>query len=291
MSQAEYEVIVDAGCQMGNSPVWHPHEHALYWSDTQAGKLWRWSQADGSEVVDEGVKIGGLTVQADGALLLFREHGNIVIWDRGQVRSVVVDHIPGHEEERFNDVYADPMGRVYAGTVCEGMMGRLIRLDVSGDWHEVLSGIACSFGMDLTVDQKRMYYTDRTMRAIWSYTYDQSTGGLYDRDLFMEMAEGEGFPGGLTVDRDGNVWSARWGGWGVYHYDADGKEKKYVELPAKYVTSLCFGGEDYKDLFVTSACCNERGQEEGDMGEDAGAVFKLKVKAAGKMPNLSRISK
>ena len=286
MSGADFQVIADIGCKLGEGPVWHPHEGVLYWTDIEGGRLWRYEPGGEAEVVYEGQRVGGFTVQADGALLLFRERGNVVIWDKGQVRSVVVEQIQGHEEERFNDVYADPMGRVYAGTVCPGMMGRLIRLDVDGGWHEVLSGIACSNGMDLTADQGKMYYTDSEMRTIWRYSYDQSSGGLYDREVFVEVGEGEGKPDGLAVDREGHVWSARWGGWGVYQYGCDGEVKRKIDLPAAWTSSLCFGGEGYDELYVTSA----GGDSKDELGEYAGAVFKVKVDVGGREPYLSRVS-
>ena len=286
MSGTDFQVIADVGCKLGEGPVWHPHEGALYWTDIDAGRLWRYEPGEEAEVVYEGQKVGGFTVQADGALLLFRERGNVVIWDKGQVRSVVVEQIQGREGERFNDVYADPMGRVYAGTICPGMMGRLIRLDVDGVWHEVLSGIACSNGMDLTCDHSQMYYTDSEMRTIWRYSYDQSSGGLYDREVFVEVAEGEGRPDGLTVDCGGDVWSARWGGWGVYRFSSEGAKKGKIDLPAARTSSLCFGGKGYEDLYVTSA----GGDDKDGLGEYAGAVFKVKVDVRGRESFLSRVS-
>ncbi|WP_200761275.1 SMP-30/gluconolactonase/LRE family protein [Poriferisphaera corsica] len=286
MQAERYDIIADVRCVLGEGPVWHPHEQALYWTDIELGRLWRWVEGCEAEVVYEGRKVGGFTVQADGSLLLFRDNGNVVVWQDGHESGTVIDQIPGHANERFNDVCADPMGRVYAGTVCgSGLMGRLIRLDVGGDWHEVLGGVACSNGMDLTLDQKMMYYTDSEMRTIWSYQYDQSHGGLHGRGVFVEVPEGEGVPDGLTVDKSGDVWSARWDGWGVYRYGPDGQMKEKVELPAAQVSSVCFGGQGYKDMFVTSA----GGHLDDWAGVNAGAVFRVNTDAVGCEPNMSRI--
>ncbi|QQE12926.1 SMP-30/gluconolactonase/LRE family protein [Planctomycetota bacterium] len=285
MAEREFEIIAEVGCQLAEGPVWHEQEGALYWTDIMRGQMWRWEEGKGSEIVYEGQRVGGFTVQADGSLLLFREGGNVVIWDKGEVRDVVVEGIAGSDGERFNDVYADPMGRVYAGTVCEGEMGRLIRLEIDGQWHELVRGVACSNGMDLTLDQGRMYYTDSKMRTIWSYGYEQSTGALHDRQVFVEVNEGEGVPDGLTVDKGGDVWSARWDGWGVYRYGDDGKLKEKVELPAKQVTSVCFGGKGYGDLFVTSAGCGGGCQ----LGKHAGSVFRVKADVVGKPSHFSRV--
>src|SRR5438094_350720 len=110
-------MIADEACVIGEGPLWHPDERRLYWTDIGLGRMFRYDPATNAhEQVYEGEAVGGFTVQADGALLLFMARGAIKTWHDGRV-STVVEDIPDERTTRFNDVIADPAGRVYCGTM------------------------------------------------------------------------------------------------------------------------------------------------------------------------------
>jgi len=117
----EPEIVADFACLTGEGPLWHPLEQRLYWVDIPAGKLFRWDPAAGQSetCIDGGDPIGGFTVQPDGALLLFMARGAIKLWQGGRL-TTVVDEIPEERDSRFNDVIADPAGRVFCGTMPAG---------------------------------------------------------------------------------------------------------------------------------------------------------------------------
>ncbi|HJZ49644.1 MAG TPA: SMP-30/gluconolactonase/LRE family protein, partial [Roseiflexaceae bacterium] len=159
------ELIADYACVTGEGPLWHPAEQRLYWIDIPNGRLFRYHPASGAhEMCFEGEPLGGFTIQADGALLLFMARGAVKLWRDGAF-TTMIEEIPEERETRFNDVFADPAGRVFCGTMpTKERHGRLYRLDPDGTLTKLLDGIGCSNGMGLTPDHQQLYYTDSDAR-------------------------------------------------------------------------------------------------------------------------------
>ena len=281
------ELIADYQCHTGENPLWHPLERRLYWTDITRGKLFRYDPATGKhEQCYSGAPVGGFTIQADGALLLFMARGTIAKWRDGHF-DTVVEEIPDERESRFNDVIADPVGRVFCGTMpTPARPGRLYRLDLDGELHLLLEGIGVSNGMGFTLDRRRMYYTDSPAHSIYLFDYDDETGALSNQRVWLHTPAGAGAPDGMTVDAQGYVWSARWGDSALYRYTPDGVEERRIEFPAKNVSSVAFGGDDLSDLYVTTALTDGTKSEQG---EGAGALFRLRLGLRGLPEFFSRV--
>ena len=294
----EPELIADYGCVTGEGPLWHPDEQRLYWTDIPTGRMFRYDPATGEhEQFYDGDVVGGFTIQADGALLLFMARGAIKIWRSGQ-STTVVEEIPAERQTRFNDVIADPAGRVFCGTISPrhdfgradtagqpAWSARLYRLDRDGTLTTLLEGIGVSNGIGFTPDRRGMYYTDTPRQEIWLFDYDEESGAISNQRLFVRTPDGDGAPDGLTVDADGYVWSARWNGGCLVRHAPDGTEVQRVRFPARKVSSATFGGPDYRDLYVTTAAGHKKETE----GPGAGALFRLRPEVPGVAEFRSRI--
>ena len=282
----EPELIADYACQTGEGPVWHPMEKRLYWLDIPQGRMFRYDPATGAhEQCYEGQQVGGVTVQADGSLLLFLPRGAIAVWRDGKLDHVV-DEIPEERDGRFNDVIADPAGRVFCGVMSRGEReSRLYRLNTDGSIALVLEGIGLTNGMGFTPDRKKMYHTDSRTRKINLFDYDEKTGAISNRRVFVETPEGEGVPDGMTVDAEGYVWSARWDGSALVRYTPEGVEERRIQFPAERVSSVTFGGDDLTDMYVTTA----GGQDKAQYGPGAGALFRLNLGIKGMPEFFSRV--
>ncbi len=280
------ELIADYQCVVGEGPLWHPIEKKVYWTDIGTGRMFRYDPATGKhEQFYSGRPVGGYTIQADGSLLLFMDRGTIAIWRDGALTTVVED-IPDERETRFNDVFADTAGRVFCGTMpTRDRPGRLYRLDTHGKLTLLLEGIGCSNGMGLTPDRKGLYYTDSTAYTIYLFDYDQATGAISNQRIFVRHAESDGLPDGMTVDAAGNVWSAHWDGSALICYSPQGKEIERIAFPVKKVSSVTFGGDDYMDMYVTTA----GGDQKATDGELAGALFRLRLGIRGVPEYYSRV--
>ena len=163
--------------------------------------------------------------------------------------------------------------------------GRLYRLDLDGTLSVVLEDAGVSNGMGFTPHRRQFFHTNSIKRTITRFGYDEATGVLSEPRLFTRAPEGEGIPDGMTVDAEGLIWSARWDGSCVVRHAPDGDEVLRVPFPARRVTSVIFGGEDYSDLYVTTA----GGDDRATYGRGAGALFRLRPGVRGLPEFLSRV--
>jgi sugar lactone lactonase YvrE len=281
-------LVADCTCHIGENPMWHAMEKRIYWCDIPNGRLFCYDPASGKhEKCYEGEVIGGFTIQSDGSLLLFMARGAIRQWREGKLKTVV-EEIPDERDSRFNDVIADPVGRVFCGTMpTPERQGRLYRLDLDGKLTVLLEGIGCSNGMAFSLDRKRLYYTDSAARTIYLFDYDEKSGSLGNQRVFVKTRKGDGVPDGSTVDAEGCLWSAQWDGSCIIRYGHDGKERYRIVFPVKKVSSLTFGGHRYADLYITTAGGENRTSE----GQHAGSLFRLNVGKKGMPEFLSRVGK
>lgn len=273
------ELISDQATQIGENPLWHPAEKRLYWTDILSGRLFRYNpDINETETFYHGDPVGGFTFQADGSLLLFMQRGKIALW-RDEVLTPLIDEIPVERESRFNDVIADPRGCVFGGSMPTSTSGgRLYRLDRDRSLHPLIENVQISNGLGFTPDRKHLYYTESEAHKIYLFDYDKATGEISKQRIWKDFSAETGVPDGMTVDSEGCVWSARWDGGAIFRYTPDGELLQKIDIPAKKVTSLCFGGDDLHDLYITTAL---NGSSKADEGEGAGALFRLRVDVAG----------
>jgi D-xylonolactonase len=268
------ERIANYDCRTGEGPLWHPDQELLYWVDIPDGELYSYDPATGEhELRHEGERVGGFTIQEDGDLLLFGESGSVRTWSDGPGETLI-SGIPEEDDSRFNDVIAGPEGRVYCGT----MSGTLYCLDTDGRLRTLLEGQATPNGMGFTPDREHLYFTETSDQTIWRYDYDPATGDLSDPERYADTTGRSGKPDGMTVDAEGYVWSARWNGWRVVRHDPEGREVERVELPARKVSAITFGGPAYETAYITTA------GGEGDPaveGEGAGALYAADLGVSG----------
>ena len=281
-------IVADFACETGENPLWHPTEKRLYWTDIPTGRLFRYDPAgDTAEQIYTGRVVGGFTFQSDGALLLFRDAGNIVVWRDGAEERTILDEIPDERGTRFNDVFADPEGRVFAGTMPKGdeRLGRLYRIDQDGSYTIMLEDVGVANGMGFTLDGTCMYFTDSKLGKIFLFDYDRASGALTNQRTAIQVDTKAGNPDGMTVDANGDIWTARFNGGSICQFAPDGTFKQKIELPAKQITSLIFAGDDLSELYITSAGAHNK----PDTGEHAGALFHLKPGVHGRPEHASRI--
>lgn len=280
------ELMADYRCETGEGPLWHPMERQVYWSDIPRGRIFRLNPfSRRHEQIYEGRIVGGYTIQSDGSLLLFMDRGSVAVWRDGKLK-YLVNKMEGETDNRFNDVAADPAGRVFCGTMpTDTRSATLYRMDTDGSVTTVLEGVGLSNGIGFSPDQKQMYYTDSLARKIYIFDYDIDSGDITNQRVFVETPDDGSIPDGMTVDAEGYVWGARWDGSSLYRYNPDGEQVVQIQFPAKKVSSVIFGGVDLTDMYVTTAGGGNKAEE----GPGAGGLFRLNVGIQGKPEFLSRV--
>ena len=289
MTAAAVELVLDARAELGEGPRWDARGQRLLWVDIMRGRVHAFSPARaGCRSVDVGRPVGALAGRADGGLVLAVADGFARLdWDSGQVTMLAT--VEGDRpQNRMNDGACDPAGRFWAGTMAldEGPgAGALYRLDPDGTVHTMLTGVSISNGIDWSLDGRRMYYVDSPTRRIDVFDFEARAGAISNRRTFVALPPEAGFPDGLTVDADGFVWLALWGGAALHRYDPEGARERIVPLPVSHPTSCAFGGGDLDELYVTSArrplSADERARQ-----PMAGGLLRLRPGVVGRRPGL-----
>jgi sugar lactone lactonase YvrE len=244
------ERIAPFRCDVGEGPLWNPDSQLLLWLDIPPGILYSFDPRTGAiGWRSTGPPTGGITLQDDGSLLLFQDGRISVLEPDGQRREVRSGLCPGND--RFNDVIADPEGRVFAGAM--GGVGRLFRFDPDGSVREILGGLGIPNGMGFSPDLRRFYFIDTVPHEIYVFDYDRFTGAISGQRVFARLRDEEGFPDGMTVDAGGYVWVAVWFGSRLKRFAPDGSLDREIYFPTPQISCPTFGGPDLCDIYVTSA--------------------------------------
>ena len=285
----ELQVVSDRVFRLGEGPLWNHNEKTIYWTDITGRGVFKLStETNAVESVFEGQMVGGFTFQQDGGLLLFMEKGKIAKLYQGELQ-IICESLPGEEHNRFNDVIADPEGRVFCGTMASTPEnpGSLYRLNTDGSISKILENIQISNGLGFNNDLNLLYYIDTPTMRIDVFDYDRYSGEISNRRLFVDTSDQPGIPDGMTVDANGNIWNARWNGWCCIQYNQNGEKTAQIDFPARKISSVIFGGEDYKKMYFTTA--NRPQGVDEDEGPEGGKLFSLQTSVVGKPEFLSRV--
>lgn len=183
---------------------------------------------------------------------------------------------------RMNDGGCDPQGRFYSGSMAYDQRpgrGSVWRLDTDGHTEHVLDEVTVSNGIVWSLDGSTVYYIDTPTRRIDAFTFDAETGRLTDRRPFVTLPDDvEGNPDGMTIDTEGGLWVAFFGGGCVRRYDTEGTEQERIDLPVTQVTACAFGGPDLDELFISTSSYG-LGHHHTEPG--AGALFRARPGATG----------
>ena len=261
-----FERVGTMRCGVGESPVWHAGEAALYWTDIPNRTLWRFDPASGRTdqwAVPE--MAGCMAMGADGGWLLAMETGLFRIGPlvAGQPASAprrvaTVDH--ARAGMRFNDGRCDRQGRFWAGTMVMDMSlaatdGKLYRFDArSGALDVVRAELITPNGLAFSPDGRTMYLSDShpARQAVWAYDYDIETGTPSNARLFIDMNAYPGRPDGAAVDADGCYWICANDAGQVHRFTPDGRLDRSLAVPFAKPAMCAFGGSGLDTLYVTS---------------------------------------
>jgi len=266
---------------LGEGPLWDHRENALYWVDINGHTIHRFYPSSGRvETFHFELAISVLGLRAKGGFVLGTTKG-FTFWNpESEKLEFIHDPEADNPESRMNDGAVDRQGRFWAGTYAKKTPTALYRLDADLTVHTMESELTVANGIGWSLDSKTMYFTDTRIRMIYAYDYDETSGQLSNRRPFVHTPDSEDVPDGLTVDKEGFIWSARFGGWKIVRYDPRGFIEREVLLPVKFPTSCTFGGPNTRDLFITSSRAYV---PESELGEQplAGGVFILQTDIGG----------
>jgi sugar lactone lactonase YvrE len=281
----EVVVALAARARLGEGPIWDVETGELVWVDILGRRVHRYRPDDGAtRAFATPSDVGAVALRADGGLVLALADGFWACASDGTGLHRVAT-LPGEPEgTRMNDGAVDPAGRFWAGTMAsDGRpgMGSLYRLDADGSVTTILRGVGTSNGIDWSPDSRSMYYIDTPTHRVDVFDFDVATGELDGRRPLVTMDDAS--PDGMTVDAEGCLWVATWGGASVRRYTPGGALDRVVRLPVSQVTSCAFGGSALDQLYVTSAW--DGLTEDARAAEpEAGSLFRAEPGMRGRPP-------
>lgn len=266
-------------------PVWEPGR-GLYFSDVVNGGVFHLAPGgDVSTVIPHRRGIGGMARHAQGGLVVGGR--NIAFKSLTDDRTVVLlDSAATPDGVGFNDLTTDTAGRIYVGSLAFRVVhgeapkpGHLHVIDVDGRARTLADGVMLTNGLAFSPDGTRLFHCDTRADAIRVYDV-HADGGVGPWRVFATT--GGAMPDGMAVAEDGSVWVALAAGGAVAVFEPDGSERRRVPVPLPMVTSLCFGGDDLRDLYVVTG-------SRGGPRADCGTVFRTRVDVPGLPRPLARV--
>jgi sugar lactone lactonase YvrE len=185
---------------------------------------------------------------------------------------------------RMNDAACDAQGLFWAGTLAEDRRpggGALYRFDREGRTELMFDGLTISNGLGWSPDGATMYLADSGTRLVRAFAFDDERGAISDERVLIEVPEKVGGPDGLTVDADGDLWIAIFGGGRVQRYSPEGVLREELRVPARETTSCAFAGPGMSRLYVTTAT-EDWSEEQRRAEPGAGLVYRFDTDAIGR---------
>jgi gluconolactonase len=264
------------GYGLVEAPVWDG-ARGLYFSDVLQGGVYRLGlDAQVAQVIPKRRGVGGMALHASGGLVV---GGRNVAWvgEDGETRILLApEAIPG--AIGFNDLTTDRAGRIYVGSLAYRVFadppkpGFLHVIDLDGGMRTLSDGVMLTNGLGFSPDGSRLYHSDA--RAGLVRVYDvKPDGSVGPWRQFATLGEGR-VADGLKVAADGSVWVADARGGRVAVFESDGSHRADLAAPLPMVTSLCFAGEDLRDLYVVTG-------SDGGPSKTCGSIFRTRVETPG----------
>lgn len=281
------KAIADGYCLI-EAPVWH-RELGLMFSDVINGGVYHLDSLDRVHVVFPHRRgIGGMVLHVDGGVVVSGR--NISFKRFGEEDSVLLlDRDPENDNVGYNDITTDKSGRVYAGSLGsspvfedgrEPQAGDLYVIDVDGSTRVVAEDVLLTNGLGFSPDGKTLYHSDSRRNKVMKYSVGDN-GDLGPKELFAEFEVGA--PDGLAVAVDGSVWIALAGGTGVSVHSSSGEPLEFIGIPLPMCTSVCFGDEDLKTLYIVTG-------SNGVEGDNRGAVYRYRTSSTGLEIPVARVA-
>jgi sugar lactone lactonase YvrE len=252
------ELVIDAGATLAEGPIWDANTRLLYWVDIEGHCVHSYDPQHGTQrSFPVGQYVGAAVLRQSGDLLLAVQHGFANLDPRtGQIQMIAAVE-PDKPDNRFNDGKCDPAGRFWAGTMAldgRSGAGSLYCFGPDLQVRQMISGVTVSNGLAWSLDHRLMYYIDTATQTVVAYDYDLDSGAIANRRVAIQVPVGHGYPDGMTIDAEGMLWVAHWGGACVTRWDPiRGIALQSISLPVTNVSSCCFGGADFADLYITTA--------------------------------------
>lgn len=260
MSTNVIRPLLDTPMLLGESPLWHPLESALYWIDIAGLAVHRYRPGDAAhhkwELPSEP---GCIAYAADGRILVAMRSGLAMLDPKSGDLDMLAAPPYDPSVIRFNDGRCDARGRFWAGTLYDprDRQGGSLFCIERGKCRDADRPVTVSNGVAFSPDQRTLYHADTTAHRITAYDYEVATGTVGTGKIFREFSSDKssgygGRPDGAAVDSEGAYWCAMYEGGRLLRLSPSGEILREIEVPVRCPTMLAFGGPQFRTLYITT---------------------------------------
>ncbi|MCL4354150.1 SMP-30/gluconolactonase/LRE family protein [Patescibacteria group bacterium] len=280
--KTKVEPVLNKRVGLGEGAYWDFYKNLLYWIDIHEKKLFIFNPLKKqNKEIKFKEEIGAVVASKDGCVILATKNKFIkynFLTGRSYLLAILNDD---RKNIRFNDGKCDPMGRFWVGTMDETgkpNKGSLYFLGRDYSIEKRINKVTISNGITWSLNRKTLYYIDSPTYSVVSYEFDEKNGGIKNKRIAIEINSDLGMPDGMTIDNEGMLWIALYGGGKIARYNPqNGRLMAILEIPgAKLVTSCSFGGNDLSDLYITTSSYGLNNVEKKQQ-HNAGRLLKAKV--------------
>jgi sugar lactone lactonase YvrE len=269
---------------LGEGPFWDSHRQRVFWVDVNAGTVHIGDLRD-----DQVSPRKQLTFPGTVAAVVCSARGDLLVAGARNLHTVSVDGvitpwlelIQGDKVSRLNDGGCDPAGRFLVGSLALDDRQRcevLSRIESSGLVTVIDDDLSLSNGLAWSPDGTLLYSVDTTPGLVWVRGYHPETGAIGKRREFLQVTGG--FPDGVCVDVDGNLWIAIWGAGEVRCYSPSARHLATVAVAAPNTSSVAFVGRNLDTLLITTAS-EQLSDSQRAQYPDSGRLFTCRVGTIG----------
>jgi sugar lactone lactonase YvrE len=285
------QLAFDAQCELAESPCWDVENQRLLWVDILKGLVYSGNPTEGSyEIIHRSKGSIGAVRPAksqlkSGYVLIEQNFLSLASAEIKVIDTKLLDAITSGF--RTNDAEPDPSGRLLVGVMnfdAQYGKGFLLSVESDGQIRLLLDALTIPNGIAWSADGKVMYFIDSEFRAVVSYLYDTNSGTLDSKNIHCDLSKFDGVPDGLTIDTEGRLYVAMFGGSQVLVIDSSGRVVSDIQLPCSQVTSCTFGGENLSKLFISTAAY-KLSETAGKSEINPGAIYAVDIKATGSPRN------
>lgn len=279
------ELVLNIKASLGESPAWDHTNQILYWVDILEKKVHIFNPVtfENRSIILKK-QIGAITPKTTDEAVVALEDGFYFLNIKTEEVSCINRPEIHMKNNRFNDGKCDAYGRFWAGTMDKSYIkgqGTLYCLDTDLIVKKKVGNVGLSNGLTWSIDNKYFYYIDTLNNDVICFNYDITTGEISNPVRIIMFPEHEGMPDGMTIDEEGMLWIAHWGGSKVSRWNPNtGKMISSIDVPAINVTSCIFGGKDLDELYITTARTG-LSKEQLQMYPYSGGLFKIKLDIKG----------
>ncbi|UMR30699.1 SMP-30/gluconolactonase/LRE family protein [Massilia sp. MB5] len=290
MNEYSIRTACDEAMVVGECPLWHAAEQALYWVDIEGFAIHRLHPASGARRSWKMATEPSAIARAErGGLMVALRSGFAHLDTESGALTEVAPAPFDMATTRFNDGKTDAAGRFWCGTIYEprdkpaAEMYCLERGQLRKIWS---GGMTVSNGLGFSPDGRTMYHADTTSHRVTRFDFDPLTGQVWnERDVRRfptDKASSSygGRPDGAAVDSEGNYWVAMFEGGRVLKLSPAGEQLDEISLPVRCPTMVAFGGPALRTLYITSA--GKRPAAELAQLPLSGRVLAVEVAVAGR---------